>query len=112
MDQWPESWAGVADDQPFGEGLVAELRPFVTHLQTLGLAPKTLRRHLDNLWVIGGEIVRRLNYEPALRKTKPRQLLLDTVAAGEAPLVPHASEDEQMSFDVTARRLLRFLTSR
>ena len=112
MERWPDGWAGVADDEPFGAGLVAEFQPFVTHLQTLGLAPRTVRRHLDNLWVIGGEIIRRLNYEPEVRKAKPRQLLLDTVADGEAPLVTGASEDEQMSFDATARRLRRFLTSR
>ncbi len=111
MDQWPESWAGVAEDKPFGAGLVTELQPFVTHLQTLGLAPKTVLHHLDNLWVIGGEIIRRLNDEPMLRNTTPRQLLLDTVADGEAPFVADATEDDQRSFDATARRLLRFLTT-
>jgi hypothetical protein len=112
MDQWPDSWAGVAADKPFGVALVAEFRTFLVYLQTLGLSPKTVRRHVDNLWVIGGEIIRQLNYEPALRKTKPRQLLLDTVALGEAPLVPHASEAQQRRFDATARRLLRFLSDR
>jgi hypothetical protein len=112
MVQWPDSWAGVPDDRPFGVGLVAEFRPFVTHLLALGLAPKTVRRHVDSLWVIGGEVIRRLNDEPELRRTNPRELLLDTVAGGEAPLAPHASEDEQRTFDATARRLLRFLTSR
>jgi hypothetical protein len=111
MDQWPDSWAGVAEDKPFGASLVAELRPFVIHLQTLGLSRKTVRRHLDNLWVIGCEIIRKLNYEPDLRKTTPRQLLLDTVAAGEAPLVRDAGEAGQRSSDATARRLLRFLFS-
>lgn len=109
MDQWPDSWAGVADDKPFGAGLVAEFRPFVAHLQTLSLSRKTVRCHLDNLWIIGGEIIRQLNYEPALRKNTPRQLLLDTVAGGEAPLVARASEADQLAFDATARRLLRFL---
>ena len=111
MDQWPDSWAGVDADKPVGAGLVAEFRPFVAHLQTRGLQPKTVRRHLDSLWVIGGEIIRRLNYEPALRKTNPRELLLDAVVGGEAPLAPHASEADQRVFDATARRLLRFLSA-
>jgi len=110
MDQWPDSWAGVAADKPVGAGLVAEFRPFVAHLQTLGLAPKTVRRHLDSLWVIGGEIIRRLNYEPVLRKTTPRQLLLDSIFDGEAPFAYNATENEQRSLDATARRLLKFLT--
>jgi len=110
MDQWPHSWAGVTEDLPVGTGLVAELRPFVMRLRELDLAPKTVRRHLNNLWVIGGEIIRELNYEPNLRKVGPRQILLQTVAAGCAPSVRDATEDEQRSFDATARRLLRFLT--
>ena len=109
MDQWPDSWAGVAADKPFGVGLVTEFRRFLVYVQTLGLSPKTVRRHFDNLWVIGGEIIRRLNYQPALRQTKPRQLLLETIADGTAPLARDASEADQRGFDATARKLLRFL---
>jgi hypothetical protein len=112
MDQWPDSWAGVAEDKPLGAGLVAEFRPLVRHLQTLGLSSETVGRHLDNLWIIGGEIIRRINYEPALRKASPRRLLLDSIADGEGPLVAHAGEHEQRSLDATARRLLRVLASR
>ena len=54
--------------------------------------------------------VRELNYKPNLRKAGPRPLLLQTVAAGCGPLVRDATEDEQRSFDATARRLPRFLT--
>jgi hypothetical protein len=111
MAEWPGSWAGVEADKPFGAGLVAELEPFMAHLETLGLKPKTVRRHLDNLWVIGGEIIRQLNYEPALRKTTPRKLLFETVENGEAPFVPDMGEAGQKSLDATARRLLRFLAS-
>jgi len=109
MDRWPDSWAGVSEDRQVGAALVARMRPFVVHLQELDLSQKTIRRHLHNLWVLGGEIIRQVNYEPELRKSEPRQLLLDSVADGQAPLVPHATEDEQRSFDATARRLLRFL---
>ena len=111
MDPWPQSWAGVPADLLVGAGLVAELRPFMMQLQGLDLSRKTLRRHLDNLWVIGGEIIRQVNGEPRLRRKKPRQLLLDTVATGEAPFVADASEADQRSVDATARRLLRFLTA-
>jgi len=77
----------------------------------MDLSRMTLRRHLDNLWVIGGEIIRQVNDEPRLRRKKPHQLLLDTVASGEAPFVADASEADQRSVDATARRLLRFLTA-
>ena len=110
LDPWPDSWAAVPDDKPIGKGLVAEFRPFVIHLQQLRLSPKTVRTHVNNLWVIGGEIIRRVNYEPRLRKLKPRKLLLDAIHLDEAPLARDATEEQQNSLDATARRLLRFLT--
>ncbi len=111
MEKWPASWAGVQDDKPPGRALVAELRPFVVHLVDRGLAARTVRRHIDYLWAIGGEIVREFNYEPSLRNRPARQLLLDAVDIGEAPLLPGASEADQRSADATARKLLRFLRS-
>jgi len=110
LDRWPDSWAGVPEDRPIGTGLVVELRSFVVHLQQLRLSPKTIRSHVNNLWVIGGEIIRQVNDEPQLRKLKPRKLLLDAIDLGEAPLARDATEEQQNSLDATARRLLRFLT--
>jgi len=109
MEKWPESWAGLDEDEAPGGRLLAELRPFIMHLIEEGLSAKTVRRHLDNLWAIGGEVVRRFNFEPELRHESARQLLLDAVEIGEAPLLPQATEAEQRSADATARKLLKFL---
>lgn len=111
MEPWPKSWAGTTADIPIGVGLVAEMKPFIIQLHTLGLTPKTIRRHLDNLWMIGGEIIREINYEPALAKKQPRKLLFEAVSGGEAPYVHNATESEQRSLDTTARRLFTFLVS-
>jgi hypothetical protein len=110
MDRWPQSWAGSAADIPVGEGLVAEIRPFIQHLADSGLSPKTVRRHLDNAWVIGGEIIRQIVWEPERRDDNPRQILLDAIDLGEAPLVQPFSEQEQRSLDATAKKLFRFLS--
>ena len=59
---------GLEKDLPPGEQLVACLRPFIEHLASSSLSPKTIRRHVDNLWLLGGEIIRDLNYDPSLRK--------------------------------------------
>jgi hypothetical protein len=37
--------------------------------------PETIRRHVDNLWILGGEIIRDLNYTPSLRKVIIRYYL-------------------------------------
>jgi hypothetical protein len=66
MDLWPDSRAGVTKDKSIGRGLDAEFRPFVTRLREPDLPPGTVRRRLDNLWVMGGEIVGEFNYDPNL----------------------------------------------
>ena len=34
------------------------------------LSPKTIRRHVNNLWTLGGEIIRDLHYTPSLKSTR------------------------------------------
>lgn len=111
MVAWPKSWAGTVKDIPIGEDIVNEIKPFIAHLVSAGLTRATVRRHLDNCWVIGGEIIRQINDFPKMAKTEPRKLLLDSVQDGEAPLVYNASFEDQRSFDATARKLLRFFNS-
>jgi hypothetical protein len=53
---------GLDKDLPPGEELVVCLRPFIEHLASSSLSTKTIRRHLGNLWLLGGEIIRDLSY--------------------------------------------------
>src|SRR5216683_3558626 len=110
LDTWPRSWMGLEKDLPPGEELVANLRPFIEHLASSSLSPKTIRRHVDNLWLLGGEIIRDLNYDPSLRKVAAEKLLRSVIHEDGGPLVHNGSEDEQRSFDSTCRKLYRFLT--
>lgn len=111
MEGWPSSWAGDEEDEPVGQGLVALLRPFIADLHAQGLSRGTIRRHLDKLWLIGGEIIREVNDRPALRRKEPRSLLLKAIHDGQAPWVRDLTEQEQASVDATARKLLKFLDS-
>ena len=100
---------GLEKDLPPGEELVACLRPFIEHLASSRLSPKTIRQHVDNLWMLGGEIIRDLNYTPSLRKVAMKRLLGDVVHADGGPLIHNGSEQEQRSLDSTCRKLHRFL---
>jgi hypothetical protein len=110
LDRWPRSWMGLDQDLPPGEQLLACLRPFIEHLASSTLSAKTIRRHVDNLWLLGGEIIRDLHFDPSLRKRPAHRLLRDAVHQYGGPLVHNGSEDEQRSFDSTCRKLHRFLT--
>src|SRR6266705_7226145 len=75
LDRWPRSWMGLEKDLPPGEQLLACLRPFIEQLASSSLTPKTIRRHVDTLWLLGGEIIRDLNYDPSLRNVAAEKLL-------------------------------------
>ena len=109
LDQWPRSWMGFPEDLPPGEQIVAAFRPFLVHLVGLPLSRNTLRKHVDNLWLLGGELIRDVNDTPALRKRPIAALLFEAIEEG-GPLLYHGdSEAEQRSFDSTCRKLRRFL---
>jgi len=110
LDNWPRSWMGLEKDLPPGEELVACLRPFIEHLAASSLSPKTIRRHVDNLWTLGGEIIRDLNYTPSLRKVAAQRLLREAVHADGGPLIHNGWEEQQHSLDATCRKLHRFLS--
>lgn len=101
---------GLEKDLPPGEQLLACFRPFIAHLASSALSPKTIRKHVDNLWILGGEIIRDLNDDPALRKVPADRLLRDVVHGDGGPLMYHGSEDTQRSFDSTCRKLHRFFS--
>ena len=44
---------GLDKDLPPGEQLLACMRLFLEHLASSALSPKTIRRHVDNLWLLG-----------------------------------------------------------
>ena len=110
LDNWPRSWMGLEKDLPPGEQLVACFRPFIEHLASSSLSPKTIRQHVDNLWLLGGEIIRDLNYDPSQRKVAVHKLLRDAIGADGGPLIYNGSEDAQYSLDSTCRKLHRFLS--
>jgi hypothetical protein len=110
LNGWPRSWMGLEKDLPPGEQLVALFRPFLQYLAASDLSPKTIQKHVDNMWVLGGEIIRDLNQTPSLRKLPVERLLADLVEDG-GPLLYHSdSEEQQRSFESTCRKFRRFLT--
>ena len=111
LEDWPRSWMGWEKDLPPGEQLVARFRPFLEYLVCSGLAPKTLQKHVDNLWALGGEIIRDLNEDPTLRRKTVAQILDARIHEEGGPLLHGIdSEEQQRSFDSTCRKLYRFLS--
>jgi hypothetical protein len=112
LEQWPGSWRYEERDLSPGQQMVECFKPFLRHLMSLDLSRKTLHKHRDNLWLLGGEIISDLHETPRLRKRPIDQVLLAALDDEDGPLISRASEDQQRSFDATCRKLHRFLKER
>ena len=110
---WAASWCGEERDVIPGEQIVAVFTPFLLDLLEQGLSRKTRNLHRDNLWLLGGEIIRDINETPKLRKRPVGALIREVIANDEGPLIHGGfSEQEQRSFDSTCKKLNRFLAAR
>jgi len=111
LADWPRAWMGLEKDLPPGEKLVACFRPFLQELIASDLSPKTIQRHVDNLWALGGEIIRDLHENPSLRKKRIEEVLAERIDDEGGPLVyaMESEEQQQRSLDSTCKKLHRFL---
>jgi hypothetical protein len=111
LDQWPSSWAYEKRDIPCGLRIVECFTPFLREMLARSLSRKTLRQHRDNIWVLGGEVIRRVQMDSGLRTRPVERVVLDLIGDDGGPLLSHGpSETEQRSFDATCRKLFRCLT--
>ena len=110
LDDWPRSWHVDPADIPVGQQIVQVLTPFLLHLLDPGLAKTTFRRHRDNLWALGGELIRLRYDDDELARKNVKDALRQLIEGDGGPLMwPRISEPEQDSLDATCRKLNRFL---
>lgn len=110
LHEWPQSWHIEPADIAVGQKIVQALTPFLLHLLNQGLAKTTVRRHRDNLWLLGGEIIRHRHNDDALARQDVTEALCQLIDADGGPLMlPRISESDQDSLDATCRKLYRFM---
>ncbi len=100
---------GTEKDKLYGQGLLEAMRPFIDHLIMKGLKNKTIRRHMDNLWVLGGEIIRSVSTYDEYG-ILAAESLRDSVGPDGGPYCSgFLYEWEMTSYDATCRKLHKFL---
>ena len=110
LSNWPENWRFDDPDIPPGERIVQYVKPFLLHLLEQKLATKTLHKHRDNIWLLGGEVIRERYEDERLRKLPVEQVIIKMIHEDGGPLIyPRISESQQESFDATCRKFYRFL---
>jgi hypothetical protein len=110
LDDWAQSWHVEPADIRVGQQIVQVLMPFLLHLLDQGLTKATFCRHRDNLWTLGGELIRCRYDDDELAKKHVNDALRQLTRDEGGPLMwPRISESEQDSLDATCRKLNRFL---
>ena len=110
LDEWPRSWHVEPADTVVGQQIVHVLTPFLLHLLDQGLARTPVRRHRDNLWSLGGELIRRRYGDDELARLHVEAALRQLIEGDGGPLMwPRTTESEQDSLDATCRKLNRFM---
>lgn len=111
LDKWAQSWLVEERDLVPGQRIVELFKPFLLLLLAQGLTSKTVRRHSDHLWMLGGEVIRRRQEDSHLRRLPVEKVTLALLEEDGGPLIwPRISESEQDAFDATCRKLYRFFT--
>jgi hypothetical protein len=109
---WPQRWAGIPKDIAYGKGILEIYKPFVEELLSRHNL-NTVKRHLDNLWLLGGELIRAINMDPEDREKTPMELLLGNIDETGGPYCRHMDSEEQMrSYEATCKKLFKFILER
>jgi hypothetical protein len=110
LQNWPASWRFEDEDIPLGQAVVEVFTPFLQHLLAQGYARKTLNRHRDHLWMLGGHLIEVRHENPAAAAIDARMLVLNQIDQSGGPLISrHLDEEAQSAFDATCKKLYRFL---
>ena len=109
INKWPSSWAGTDEDVEYGRKIAELFKPFFRELLNSSYSSKTIKEHIDNLWLLGGHIIKHINYHEENRKQDPRFLLTRFIDSFDGPNISDLSEYGQKSLDRTCRKYYKFL---
>jgi len=110
LDDWPRRWQCEAADLAPGAAIVAAFTPFLLDLLRRKASKSTFNRDRNNLWLVGGEIIRRRHDDPDLKRLPIDRLIRELIEQDGGPLIwPPVSETQQNAIDATCRKLYRFL---
>lgn len=109
INKWPKSWAGTDEDIEYGRKIIKLMKPFIKELLNSSYLSRTVKEHIDNLWLLGGHIIEHINYHEEEREKDPCLLLTRFIDSFDWPHISDLSENAQNSFDRTCRKFYKYL---
>ena len=109
INNWPNTWAGTSEDIEYGKKVIKVFKNFITSLKVTKLSRKTINSYIDDLWVLGGYVIKKLDYDEKYRKYEPQWLFPRFIDSWDGPHISDFSEFEQNRFDRTCRKFYKFI---
>ena len=107
--EWPDRWKGLEEDKIYGERLLKYFEPFVYQLAISSLTIKTIKKHIDNLWLAGGELIREVSMNGEYGRS-PLDLISANFGMDGGPYCRHLETvDELRAYDSSCRKFYKFL---
>jgi hypothetical protein len=112
IKNWPTSWEISNEDLTIGQAIMEQFKLFLINLIEKGRAKRTIKRYTDYLWVLGGELIRRVNEDDTERNLIVTDLILKYIDDDGGPYWRHArDETEHAGYDSVCRQLFKFMTT-
>lgn len=114
IDKWPSSWERGSADIEIGSRILNNIFiPFFEFLIGKNFTKKTIKKHIDNIWLLGGELIDQLDKEQELRKLNEFELVLKYIDNEGGPYSIHnITETETRSFDSSCKKLYKYIKSK
>ena len=114
IESWPRSWEIDTPDIEIGNRVLhAVFLPFFENLISEGLAKKTIKMHISNIWLLGGEIIERVNFDEELRNDDGTTLVEKLINEFGGPYSSHLdTASQKKSFNSSCKKLYKFMKSR
>ena len=110
VQQWPESWAGSAEDILVGQKLLPHMKLFLQRQIERDLTEATIKRHAKYLWALGGEIIREIYFNEEDRHKTGKEILLKYIHESGGPYWRHAiDEADHEKYDSVCKRLYKLV---
>ncbi|MCF6267730.1 MAG: hypothetical protein L3J57_14490 [Desulfuromusa sp.] len=111
IENWPESWEIDTPDIKTGKSILHEVfLPFFENLISEELARKTIKIHISNIWLLGGEIIVRVNFDEELRNEMGPSLVEMHIDEFGGPYSKHLDTAvEKKSFNSSCKKLYKFI---
>ncbi len=113
--KWSASWMGEEKDRAIGDAILQEYVPFIESLAQHGLAKRTIKMHMLNLWALGSAIIEQIQDEPVQKNWPAKKLLLEYLHDEGGPLLrcwdPGDGIDIKkiLAYDSSCRKFYQFM---